>query len=67
MNDQCSKCRFVTTAGENFYCHRNPPIAVRDGKNKHLGMFTTPEAAHAAYCAAALERFGEFAKFSNET
>ncbi|MDQ5916538.1 MAG: hypothetical protein QG584_2432 [Pseudomonadota bacterium] len=48
MNDQCSKCRFVTTAGENFYCHRNPPIAVRD-------------------CAAALERFGEFAKFSNET
>lgn len=52
MNDQCSKYRAFISI---------------NGKNKHLGMFTTPEAAHAAYCAAALERFGEFAKFSNET
>lgn len=35
MNDQCSKCRFVATAGENFYCHRNPPVAVRDGDLVH--------------------------------
>ena len=27
-----------------------------------LGSFETPESAHAAYCQAALERFGEFAR-----
>ena len=32
-------------------------------KRKHLGLFTTPEAAHAAYCKAALELHGEFANF----
>lgn len=30
------------------------------GKSKHLGMFGTPEEAHAAYCAAAKELYGEF-------
>lgn len=33
-----------------------------DGKARHLGYFDTPEAAHAAYCAAAVERRGEFAR-----
>lgn len=30
-------------------------------KKRHLGLFQTPEEAHAAYCAAALEANGEFA------
>jgi hypothetical protein len=32
------------------------------GKNKHLGLFTTPEAAHAAYIDAAKRLHGEFAR-----
>lgn len=31
-------------------------------KLRHLGLFETPEAAHAAYCAAAADEFGEFAR-----
>ena len=31
-----------------------------NGKMKHIGLFTTPEAAHAAYCTAAAELHGEF-------
>lgn len=30
------------------------------GKIKHLGRFNRPEDAHAAYCDAAKEKFGEF-------
>lgn len=32
------------------------------GKQKSLGRFTSPEAAHAAYVAAAKKYFGEFAR-----
>lgn len=34
-----------------------------DGRRLHLGVFATPEKAHAAYCQAAVRYFGEFACF----
>jgi hypothetical protein len=33
-----------------------------DGRNKHLGLFVTAEEAYAAYCTAAKELHGEFAR-----
>lgn len=33
------------------------------GKNNHLGLYATEEEAHAAYCAAAVGIYGEFARF----
>lgn len=35
-----------------------------DGKQKYLGLYQRAEAAHAAYCTAAAEYFGEFARGS---
>lgn len=34
------------------------------GKSNHLGYFKTAEAAHRAYCEAAKQTFGEFARFA---
>lgn len=33
------------------------------GRNYNLGRYACPEEAHAAYCRAAVEQFGEFARF----
>lgn len=34
-----------------------------NGKKRTIGRFRTPELAHAAYCAAAIELHGDFARF----
>ena len=34
-----------------------------NGKCKYLGFFKTPELAYAAYCKAAKELYGDFARF----
>lgn len=33
------------------------------GQELYLGVYATPEEAHKAYCDAAIEHFGEFARF----
>lgn len=35
-----------------------------EGRTYHFGPYPTPEEAHAAYCQAAVEHFGEFARFA---
>jgi hypothetical protein len=48
-------------AGERYGKPWQACIGV-NGKSKHLGHFATKEEAHAAYCEAASEIFGEFAR-----
>ena len=35
-----------------------------EGKEIYLGVYSTPEQAHAAYCAASVKYFGEHARFA---
>lgn len=51
--------------GVHWFSPRNKwrALITVDGKQKYLGLFTTKEAAHAAYCEAAVKLHGEFANF----
>jgi hypothetical protein len=59
-----------TTGFKGVVRHCDPKRKKRFGarikinrKSRHLGWFSLPEEAHAAYCRAALEVHGEFARF----
>jgi hypothetical protein len=62
-------CRRFSTNSSGFkgvtFCHQTRrwrAHIVVDGRYLHLGWFSSPEEAHAAYVAAAIEHFGEFAR-----
>lgn len=46
----------VTRMHGRFKAHIGTGVS---GRSRHLGIFATPEEAHAAYCAAAKELYGE--------
>lgn len=52
--------------GVSWYKRKGKWIAhIRiEGRARHLGYFSDEQAAHAAYCAAAAQAFGDFARFS---
>lgn len=68
QNNANQKIRSNNTVGFKgvFKCrHTSLYVAQirKHGKNKRLGSFETPESAHAAYCTAAVQLFGEYANF----
>jgi hypothetical protein len=52
--------------GKGVWLHKSSGLFAASiragGVKRHLGYFKTPEAAHAAYCQAALVLNGEFAR-----
>jgi len=50
--------RGVLPSGGRFWAQ-----ITKDGKRVHLGMYDSPEKAYKAYCKAAKELYGEFARF----
>lgn len=56
-----NKCGFK---GVKWHAPRSKWVAwiTADSKKHYLGYFATPEAAHAAYCKAAIALHGEFAR-----
>lgn len=68
QNAANSKRRAVNTSGFKGVCwHKRDKVWVAhigvDGKNLHLGTFTSKESAFAAYRDAAVRHFGEYANF----
>lgn len=56
-----------TSGYKGAYLHRCGRFAAQiqhNRKNYYLGLFDTPQAAHAAYCEAADRLFGEFSRHS---
>ena len=58
--DNKTKLKGVSPRGKNMW---QASITVAK-KRVSLGTFSTPERAHAAYCAAAAKHFKEFARFA---
>lgn len=67
QNSGNSRARKTNKCGVKGICkHQDGGYAAYigiDGKTKYLGLRATPEEAHELYKAAAIERFGEYARF----
>lgn len=66
QNKQNSKLASNNKSGFKGVCKRKDKWQANinvNGKRIYLGQFTTPELAHAAYCAAADKYFKEFARY----
>lgn len=62
-NARNCKIRSRNTVGLKGVTYKYPSYVATiflNGKNRNLGSYPTAEMAHAAYCAAAREHFGEF-------
>ena len=59
-SDSSTGLKGVTPCGRRFRAQ----ISDGSGRSRHIGCYPTAEAAHAAYCKAAREAFGNFARAS---
>lgn len=61
-NQKKHRGKYLKGVSFRLTCTQNPYQAMIciDGRSKSLGCFPTEQAAHNAYCEAALARYGEF-------